>query len=305
MIGVTKLRAQETVQDGLSYYPLQVGNEWQYHYQYLWTPGDVSPGLDSGYVDVKVTGDTLMNNSHLTYQIVSRRQYREVDDKGTLKLETSRIYYERVDSATANVYRKTQNGESLLDSLLIQKGDTITTIPYLEFTTCYDTTSFFWAGHQFHIKRLYWFDGGIAGNNHDLAKGIGIIYKYFKNEGTLGNTDTLIYALINGTQYGTRVDTPVEETPQSYQPSTIRLYQNYPNPFNPTTTIRYELARPGPVRLTVYNVLGQQVSVLVNTRQAAGSHQVTFNASRLGSGVFFFQLQAGDKVLVKKMLLMK
>jgi len=91
----------------------------------------------------------------------------------------------------------------------------------------------------------------------------------------------------------------------SNRPTALQLHQNYPNPFNPTTTIRFELVRPGPVRLTVFNVLGQQVSVLVNSRQTSGNHQVTFNASQLGSGVYFYRLQAGDRVLVKKMLLMK
>ncbi len=88
-------------------------------------------------------------------------------------------------------------------------------------------------------------------------------------------------------------------------PLQISLHQNYPNPFNPTTTIKYELIRSGPVRLIVYNVLGQRVSVLVNARQSAGSHQVTFNAMQLTSGVYFYRLQASDRVLVKKMLLMK
>ncbi len=298
--GVTKLRAQKTVQEALSYYPLQVGNEWQYWYDYDYYPGTAP---DSGYADVKVTGTVMIK--HKKYQILTHRQYRQVDSQGTLKLEYTTTSYERVDSATANVYRYNPSGEELQDSLMIQKGDTIFTNGRAVFITCYNTASWHIFGDEYRVKRLSWFNGGISGDNHDLAKGIGIKYKDYSDENTYGNIDTLIYAQINGTTYGTRVKTPIEKAPQSNRPSTIQLHQNYPNPFNPTTTIRYELARPGPVRLTVYNVLGQRVTVLVDSRQTAGEHHVTFNASQLGSEVYFYRLRVDDKVLVGKMLLMK
>ena len=91
----------------------------------------------------------------------------------------------------------------------------------------------------------------------------------------------------------------------SVKPARTTLNANYPNPFNPTTTIRYQLAKGSHVRLTVWNILGRRVVTLVNSNQQKGVHQVTFNASQLASGVYFYRLQAGDRVLVKKMLLMK
>ena len=91
----------------------------------------------------------------------------------------------------------------------------------------------------------------------------------------------------------------------SSKPSVTTLRPNYPNPFNPTTTIRYELAGPVNVRLTIYNVLGQRVAMLVDSRQMAGWHQAIFNALNLSSGLYFYRLQAGNKILVKKMLLLK
>jgi hypothetical protein len=88
-------------------------------------------------------------------------------------------------------------------------------------------------------------------------------------------------------------------------PREFLLSQNYPNPFNPSTTIRMELPRSSVVRLSVYDVLGREVSVLVNDRKNAGVHEVKFDGSNLASGVYFYRLTAGDFVQSKKLLLLK
>ena len=83
------------------------------------------------------------------------------------------------------------------------------------------------------------------------------------------------------------------------------LSQNYPNPFNPTTVISYRLAADSKVNLTVYNALGSEVSTLVNETQNSGSHSVSFNATNLSSGTYFYRLQAGGLVKAGKMILIK
>jgi hypothetical protein len=88
-------------------------------------------------------------------------------------------------------------------------------------------------------------------------------------------------------------------------PIEFNLAQNYPNPFNPSTTIKFELPRASRVALTVYDVLGRQVSVLVNERRNAGVYEVKFDGSELASGVYFYRIQAGDYVATKKLVLMK
>ncbi len=88
-------------------------------------------------------------------------------------------------------------------------------------------------------------------------------------------------------------------------PLSFGLQQNYPNPFNPTTIIKYSLDKPGMVKLSVYNVLGQEVSTLVNNYKEAGYYTVNFNASNLPSGTYIYRLQTGNQVSVKKMILMK
>jgi hypothetical protein len=83
------------------------------------------------------------------------------------------------------------------------------------------------------------------------------------------------------------------------------LEQNYPNPFNPSTTIKYELPRASYVNLTVFDVLGRQVSVLVNERKAPGSYEVKFDGSGLASGVYFYRIQAGSYVQSRELLLLR
>jgi len=96
----------------------------------------------------------------------------------------------------------------------------------------------------------------------------------------------------------------VENTPTEL-PSSYSLHQNYPNPFNPSTTIKYELPRSSEVRLSVFDMLGREVSMLVNERRDAGVHEVKFDVSGLSSGVYFYRLQAGEFVQTRKLVLLQ
>jgi len=93
-------------------------------------------------------------------------------------------------------------------------------------------------------------------------------------------------------------------------PAGYLLGQNYPNPFNPMTIIDFALPNPAWVKLTVYNVLGQQVRLLADGEFPAGAHEVTWNGSDdsgqpVSSGVYLYRLSAGGKALTRKMVLMK
>jgi hypothetical protein len=88
-------------------------------------------------------------------------------------------------------------------------------------------------------------------------------------------------------------------------PAAYSLSQNYPNPFNPVTKIKYAIPKPGLVKLMIYDVLGREVTVLVNELKQAGIYSVSFDASSYTSGVYFYKLEAGDFTEVKKMVLMK
>ena len=88
-------------------------------------------------------------------------------------------------------------------------------------------------------------------------------------------------------------------------PENFKLKQNYPNPFNPVTKIRFELAKSGFVKLSVYNILGQEVDVLVNGDLKAGEYEVSFNALKLTSGVYFYKIAADGYSQTRKMVLLK
>ena len=88
-------------------------------------------------------------------------------------------------------------------------------------------------------------------------------------------------------------------------PTEFTLGQNYPNPFNPTTNINYSVGEAGPVNITVYNTMGQKVAELLNTTKNAGSYQLTWNATGVASGIYYYRLTAPGQVLTRQMTLIK
>ena len=105
------------------------------------------------------------------------------------------------------------------------------------------------------------------------------------------------------------LDTLTEISDYDINPSNFLLSQNYPNPFNPSTNIKYAISSPQYATLKVYDILGNEVATLVDEYKPAGSYEVEFNASsrigNLASGIYFYQLKAGEFVETKKMILLR
>lgn len=157
---------------------------------------------------------------------------------------------------------------------------------------------------------------GLGGNNPALA---------FGPDGTLyGVTSTNNFIRIDtsnaaGTVLGAigvtgmsalamRTDSTTVRVDENESTVTVRdyqLYQNYPNPFNPSTTIRYSLAQTEQVSLRIFNLAGQEIATLIEGKQGAGEHRVQWHAEGAPSGVYFYRLQAGEKVETRKMILMQ
>ncbi|MCS7210102.1 MAG: S8 family serine peptidase [Chloroherpetonaceae bacterium] len=172
----------------------------------------------------------------------------------------------------------------------------------LEWTTASEKNN---AG--FEVERLL----KRAGQDAAVWEKIGFV----KGKGT--TTEAQSYSFVDRTASGTvqyrlrQIDfdgtfeySPIVEVDAGL-PRTFELAQNYPNPFNPSTAISYQLPTATNVVLKVYDMLGREVATLVNARQEAGRYQVTFNATNLASGIYFYRLQAGSFVETKKMMLVK
>jgi hypothetical protein len=159
------------------------------------------------------------------------------------------------------------------------------------------------AGSSAQTSTLHW---------HSTATGFGIsssptsIVKSMVGQGFIGTmqgTSTTIQSGFLADSFLRNVATSVAEAEDL--PAEFRLLQNYPNPFNPTTMIKFQLPAASTVRLVVYDVLGREVTLLVNGQKEAGSYSVRFDARHLSGGVYVYVLQTKQRSLTGKMLLVR
>jgi hypothetical protein len=263
--------------------PLAIGNQWQYKVRSIvYGP----PNIDTAYYSLSIVErDTIMPNGY-QYQVV--------------KSSNSTSRYVHIDSATACVYENTWDPPPGLktDSLRCSEGDWFGVDIYCEFI---DTATVL----NYHtcimsIDRS-WPDITVR---HTLAMDIGMTYQYIFTSGGWGATETLtlVYAKINGNEFGELV-TSLNDI--SNKLLNFELYQNYPNPFNPITRIKYSVPARSFVSLKVFDVLGNKVAALVEKEKPAGEYKVEFDGRELTSGIYFYQLIAGNYGETKKMILMK
>jgi len=135
----------------------------------------------------------------------------------------------------------------------------------------------------------------VLNENDTIRHVVGIIYYSFNKYKFVPRTNADFGAIIT--------DVDIDHDP--VVPQTFSLAQNFPNPFNPSTVIEYSLPTSGYVTLRIYNILGQEVKTLVSDMQSPGKYSVRFDASSYASGLYFYQLRAGEFLHVKKMLLLK
>jgi len=256
----------QSLMDSLAlYHPLQIGNKWQYKYFHF-----VRPAFTEKYIwERSVINDTLIGGI----------KYLIIQDK---RLDNLTKWLARFDSTNGNYYENNR----LMDSTVCTSG-----WYYWGPVISYNTNVFGVStiGRHIRYENYLW--------------GIGL---YTASSSTVGNVteDTLVYAKINGKEYG--VITTVQEV-NLYSPYNYSLFQNYPNPWNPSTTIHYQLPVSCYTTLKVYDALGNEVATLVNTTKEAGSYDVQLSTSNynLSSGVYFYRLQAGVFSATKKLILLK
>jgi hypothetical protein len=118
-----------------------------------------------------------------------------------------------------------------------------------------------------------------------------------------GSIDPIFYNAWDFDNRRPAISTSVNEP--TVVPDVYSLSQNFPNPFNPTTSITFGLPKASDVTLKVYNLLGQEMATLVQSSMKAGVHTVSFDATRLSTGIYYSQITAGDFVSLRKMVLLK
>jgi hypothetical protein len=271
-----------------AFYPLQVGNEWQFH-QFLSVPPNHF---------MSVLSDSIMPNGN-RYFFVKRiygysytTQYERTDSAGNTWLYDASDLDHNPTTSELPLERLSAPVGSSWSSFRRYLGDTATIVSRQKMfiTLLSDSllvTSISY-GNQY---------GGL--NDTRFAEGIGPVYEAFGGV----TWHTLAAARVGSRTYGVLVG--VDRVVQEPTPSDFALKQNYPNPFNPSTTISYFLPKLATVSLRIFNSLGQEVTLLVNEPQEPGHYQAAWNASSVPSGVYFYRLQAGAFVEIRKMLLIK
>ncbi len=166
-------------------------------------------------------------------------------------------------------------------------------------------------------SKWLWLSGGVV--TTDSVNDIHFVISSGPYSIASGGTQMIAFALLGGANLPSlqasadaaqlkwnaiRGSLAVDDAPGTI-PLRYALRQNYPNPFNPTTTISYDLPKSSRVVLNIYDVLGREVRSLVDREQPAGRHEVSFDASALSTGMYFFRLTAGQFTDVKKLLLVK
>jgi len=290
------------VRDELNYYPLHIGDVWQYKVTY--TPERFPERIS--YLIKRVISDTVLSNGR-KYFLIEQPPFTYDEIKN---LERVLI---RIDTTSGIVYKyiTNQQPEEKVDSLFSEMGDSYFGIyKRLICWGVYNDTVF---GQLRKVKTI---GGPITTNGLDftwhLAMDIGIYQQgiTFAIVTATGNSYDLVYAKINGKEYGTYLSINDE----TEMPLSFHLFQNYPNPFNPTTTIKYSIpavetfhgtSLQQHVTLKIYDILGKEIVALVNEEKLPGNYETTFNGSKLASGVYFYKLITKDFSLSKKMILMK
>jgi len=291
LIFISLLSAKETG-DYLNFYPLQTNNYWEYR-TIKYQGQTVLFPFDTTEFSLTVVGDTLFNNS-LNYKIVEWK-----DPSGLLTSHD----YERVDTLTGNVYRNISGVDVLIDSLKAQEGDTIYSFWTYRVCVEIDSNNVFFGFNTITKK----FEGpALAGSGgYSLSYQIGKTREWGDDVFTI--ITSLMYASINGTEFGTPV---LKISNTDIKSDQFQLYSNYPNPFNGETTIEFYLPTASTIAIDIYNLLGQKVRTLWNGWHPAGQHQLGWDGRdetgrEVVSGVYLYQLKTDTWRQTKKLVLIR
>ena len=274
-----------------NYFPLSVGNYWQYKVSYRGHSNPDSIIFNGRYDYMQVIEDTIIGDSSIPYYKLKFVHWRD------------KIKYLRYDSLKQSIIDYSPgwtDPEPEFFDLTANVGDS-SKYRYTEMI-CSKIDSILFLGNKLEYREYYnnpsWVDV------YGLAKGIGLVKMVYNQSWGFTNITyyDLVYAKIDGIEYGKLITNINHE---NILPSNYSLSQNYPNPFNPTTTINYSIPKRSQVSIIIYNAIGEEVEELVDDIQSTGNYKVIFNGRNLTSGIYYYQIKAGEYLETKKMLLIK
>ena len=275
---------------------LTIGNKWFYDYIYF----SSSPsGTESDHrIEIKeIVGDTILSKPYKKVFVTS------IGETNT----TYRMEYWGLDSIKFYHHRVHPLGETGLDTFfdlrIVNDTSWLNIAVSVYLSSIWDSLRTFqkWVGD---------YSGMASGEERTITVfGVGPIDIYQDGFNDTGGSfwwykSYLYGAVIDEIVYGD-TSTVLGINYENVQPDQFLLSQNYPNPFNPSTKINYQLPEISFVALKIYDVLGNEIATLVNEEKSAGSYEVEFSSKRLPSGIYFYQLRAGNYVETKKMVLLR
>jgi len=290
--------------EALDFYPLQVSNKWIYEridYSLDWITGTTI--IDTSYFQRKVLGLEIKPNGNKYYKI------DDYDFYNKLSFEN----YERIDSSTGLIYRydatlDSTNFECIIDDLMLEQGNLFNTSRlysyYYPVGMIFENEDYY-NGWSLYRKRNGFSGGSFGAEYYSLTQGIGLDSVFVSLIDAFDAHIDLKGCVIDGIVYGDTTLTDIDGCIEPLLPKHFVLDQNYPNPFNPTTKINWQSPISGHQTLKVYDVLGNEVATLIDEYRNTGIYEVEFEAAKLSSGVYFYQLIAGDFVSTKKLIVLK
>jgi hypothetical protein len=270
--------ALSVCQNLTGYYPLEIGNMWEY-----WDP------YDSLFLSRRtIIGDTVLSNG-ISYKIV-KIVYTNPDFPS--------YGFQRQHGAIVYQFNELADSEQVKYDFTKTAGDTLWVAYYPQDTAVYKI-SFDWIS-DFYGKQLRYIDFFLkttSQSNYSIERVVDSIGLVFR-EHEPGMQYFLRGAIINGKQYGTITDVKDEIG----IPANFILKQNYPNPFNSETRIEFSVQKQEYVSLRLYDILGRLIKILKESELEAGWHKVIFNAENLSGGVYFYTLRINGTQETKKMI---
>ncbi len=282
---------------------------WHHHGKDL---RGLSKSTDNGYTwwEIDSTIDifnapfvTLTDKNNFIYLGTAEKFYRSSDGGTSFTLLSDAFGVNSISISGNNVYAskygggviKSKNNGNTWQSINTGLADSVVnclSAIYGDYVYAGTGSGIYWTTDGgSHWKKL---NGGLGVNKNVLA---------------IIQNDSYVYCNIEGAglyRHEQVMDAPVAINPQGNNiPEVYSLKQNYPNPFNPVTKIGFDLPKDGNVKLVVYDLLGREVSLLVNTFKKAGTYSFDFDGNKLSSGVYFYKLETPEFTDIKRMVLVK